>query len=417
MEEMMIHFLNKILGRCIHTRTMTVHTPPEFVEGTLTLLRTTWNRRRRSFLISEIETLTGQLGHISDTVPWLRMLMSHLYTSVAYALNRSRSHLTYTRKEFREMIKYLKQNPQQIAQQRSNGKKNDLTVEQIKINNTRSFVQAVSAKAIHHSKIRIEFNATLRRELRLIERALRSEWIDLRRPISHMVHRIPSGIAHSDSCLRAAGGFSISMRFWWYIEWDERIQKRTLRYVKNAKLGTLITINALEYAALIINYVATLHFYRDSEDPTDPYPTVQLFADNTTAESWAVKGCKAPPLPRRATAEWWLTTGCKLSKTGRDLGHVQCALMMNSNVGLSVGHVTTKDNEIADRISRIKRESDLVPHFDTLVKAFPQLKSCRRFQVPQELVSSLTAILLQENTIEPLEIRDRVLAGVGKHTI
>ena len=148
----------------------------------------------------------------------------------------------------------------------------------------------------------------------MIVRALSAEWIDLRRPISHMIPRTPSGIAHSDSCLSAAGGFSIEMKFWWYIEWDDRIKKRTLRYIKNNKNDTLISINVLEYAALIINYIAATFFFHKNPSPSDPYPTTLLYADNTTAEAWGkMKSCKS-------------------SMVGRALGRLECVVIQRRSL-------------------------------------------------------------------------------------
>lgn len=76
------------------------------------------------------------------------------------------------------------------------------------------------------------------------------------------------------------------MGFWWYIEWPKTIQSYTLKFVTSDKDGTLVTIYALEYASLIINYVAATYVlvYVDSP-PDDPHPVVLLYADNTAAES------------------------------------------------------------------------------------------------------------------------------------
>ena len=241
-------------------------------------------------------------------------------------------------------------------------------------------------------------NETLRKELRLIERALSSNWINLQRPISHMINRDPSGTGYSDSCLRAAGGFSLDMKFWWYIEWPDEVQKRTLRYVKNNKNGNLISINVLEYAALIINYIAATHYFRIHLDKvTDPHPTTLLYADNSTAEAWMKM------------------KQCKDSLIGRALGRLQCALMVNNHVGISVGHVTTKKNVIADRISRIKRETNLLPEFSKLLQDYPQLNSCRRFQPSVELISAVTAALLHEKSLDPLEVANKVLNDLVKN--
>ena len=88
----------------------------------------------------------------------------------------------------------------------------------------------------------------------------------------------------------------------------------------------------MEYTAIIINYVSSCHHFLTNEDHLDPCPSVLLFADNTAAESWAIKGCKS-------------------SAVGRHLGLLQCALIINNPVGISMGRVSTKANIIGDRIS------------------------------------------------------------------
>ena len=100
----------------------------------------------------------------------------------------------------------------------------------------------------------------------------------------------------------------------------------------------MVSINALEYASLIINYVAACYVLtKVSQTTKDPHPIVLLYADNRTAESWLIKASKS-------------------SNAGRALGYIQAALMINNPVGINVDHITSKDNEIADKISRIKTE-------------------------------------------------------------
>ena len=406
MEETMIAYLNTILGRHVNTRKMTVNTPVAYIQETLTILRRHWHPRRKTFCIGDIETLAGRLGHISETMPWLRFLMSHVYTSITAALKESEAHLIATNKSFRDMLKLAKNREVGFSPQKDasgtgyNGTKGSNTSDGDKtqaLDLEKSFAQSSTAKMIHHNRRAFYVNKSLKKELQLITRALASEWIDMERPISHFVNRIPRGTGWDDASLDAGGGFSIDMRFWWYIEWPEEVRKRTLRYVKNNKDNKLASINVLEYAALIINYVAATHFCLIDKDPSDPYPVVQLFADNTTAEAWAIKACKKSPI-------------------GRSLGRIQCALMINNPVGISVGHVSTKKNIIADRISRIKHLTDAIPSFLSLMQDFPQLKSCRRFHPSPELVSLVTDALLQENCIDPLEASRRILADLGKIT-
>ena len=121
--------------------------------------------------------------------------------------------------------------------------------------------------------------------------------------------------------------------------------------MKDRKSGKLIDINCLEYATILINYAASMHFWITKNNISKaniPYPRVRLMADNKSSESWAVKGCKK-------------------SMKGRKLGRLQWAMMMNNPVGLDTGHVDTKTNVIADQISRWKRATDTLLGFDTLL--------------------------------------------------
>ena len=105
----------------------------------------------------------------------------------------------------------------------------------------------------------------------------------------------PNSVAGGDSCLTACGGYSIDMEYWWYHEWPQDIQKRTLLYIKDDKSGKLIAINGMEYATAIINYAASIHYWciqKMCQRKHIPYPSVLILIDNTSAESWMRKGCK-----------------------------------------------------------------------------------------------------------------------------
>lgn len=447
MEETMINYLNRPLGMEIHTRTMRVRTPVEYVCGTVNILAAHWHPKRKTFELSEIETLTGRLGYIADTAPWLRYMMSHLYTSIAAALGESKAHLILTRKDFRDLLKKykrlahleLKRRAAAAAQEGATLQKKGLsdraspppnpitlpptaptTRSESNLQGSRAcvapsghdrhscdesqerdkrhmtFAQSTTARMIHRTRLLFRINRTLRAELQLIRRALTADWVDMWRPIAHMVPRDPSGVGYSDSCLHAAGGFSFDMKFWWYYEWPQEVQKHTLRFVKNNECNGLTSINVLEYAALIINYVAAFHFFAHREPRRDdPSPVVLLYADNTTAEAWIEKACKR-------------------SFLGRALGLLQGALMINNPVGINVAHITSKDNEIADRISRITCESDVLTNINILKQEFPELDSCPRFVPSAELVSLVLDTLLQKKSVDPLEVSRRILSQPGR---
>ena len=119
-------------------------------------------------------------------------------------------------------------------------------------------------------------------------------------------------------------------------------QKSTQKFIFNNNEGKLVSMNALEYTSLIINYVAASYMLTYMNPlPGDPHPVVLLYTDNRTPESWLIKASK-------------------LSHAGRVLSYIQAALMINNPVGTNVDHITSKDNKIADRISSIKSEAILL---------------------------------------------------------
>ena len=108
MVEMMISYLNKILGVLIDTRRLDVGVPPDYIKKTLALLRP-FHQHRKSFTVKEMERITGMLVFIACTAPWLKFLMPHVYTSVAVAIGDNTSHLRKTNKQFRQMLKEAKE--------------------------------------------------------------------------------------------------------------------------------------------------------------------------------------------------------------------------------------------------------------------------------------------------------------------
>ena len=142
---------------------------------------------------------------------------------------------------------------------------------------------------------------------------------------------------------------------------------------------------------------ATYVLTQANPSPADLHPVVLLYADNRSAESWLIKASKA-------------------SQAGRALGYIQAALMINNPVGINVDHVTSKDNEIADRISRVKKETNVIPLFHTLMQDFPQLKSCHCFHPSAELVLLVTAALLDKSSIDPLDASRQILSNLDKIT-
>ena len=379
--DMVINHCNIILGCTINTRNMTIRIPEEYVQATLHIMRTHWHMARKLVTIRDIEELIGRLGHIASTSQWLKFLLSELFTSLNAMLRLSKQQLALC-SQFRDALKKAKQ-PATTDKERRHA----------------SFAQSEVARRIHHNRKKFLLNKTARWEVNLIQSALASDWIDMRSPIAHFVtNRDPSAEAYSDSSLHAAGGYSERLGFWWYIEWPEEVRRRTIRFITTIQTasGRLVSINVLEYAAMIITYVASYYVMILLKPSTsDPYPLLALWADNTTAEAWILKGSKS-------------------SFIGRALSRLQCALMINNPVGIWAGHVSTHDNIIADRISRILTESHLLSDIPKLFQEYQGLWHLRRFQPSAELISHVMDTLLTDNFIDPLHLSRRLLANPGK---
>ena len=78
-------------------------------------------------------------------------------------------------------------------------------------------------------------------------------------PIAHLVPRTPCAVIRGDSSLLTAGSYSADLGFWWYLEWPQAVRDRTIRHVTNNKTNRFISINTLEYAAILINYLAAFY--------------------------------------------------------------------------------------------------------------------------------------------------------------
>ncbi|KAL7528826.1 hypothetical protein ACHAWF_002722 [Thalassiosira exigua] len=103
--EMMIYYRSILLGFLIDTRRMTIQVHPEYLAKVVRLLETRWHKKRKTFELKDIENLTGVLQHIATITPWLRHLLSHLFTSISAALKSNTSFFICTNKQFRDKIK------------------------------------------------------------------------------------------------------------------------------------------------------------------------------------------------------------------------------------------------------------------------------------------------------------------------
>jgi len=332
-------------------------------------LRTTWGTHRKSFTLVEAAQLLGTLVSLSRVCAWGIFLVTNL-NSAMYNILASNARRLWSTQEFRELIE---------TRDRSARHPTDAS-------RFRFFSSAV-AKAIWTCKSRTWLTQDIREELAFIVRVFGNpttyRWSS---PIAHLIPLAPDYQAWQDSCLDGAGGFSFQLRFWWVVEWPDSIRQRSIRYLPQGD-KSLVSINMLEYAALIIGLAGAIVCWEAlpmADRP--PFPMLLSWTDNTTAESWTRKiaGMRGPQ--------------------GRGLARIFAHILMFSAVGVRAAYVPGEMNTIADYLSRI-READNFSQLShaSLLQRFPQLQSCRRFRPSRELLSLICTTLSSGCTSIPLE--------------
>jgi hypothetical protein len=196
---------------------------------------------------------------------------------------------------------------------------------------------------------------------------------------AHCPFNSSNALCNNNRRLEGAGGFSITLGFWWHIHFPDEVVQRTLRFETSNNDGMLVLINVLEFVMVIINYCAALHVVRTSPITDDPYPVIFNVIDNSSALSWTLHTCKQ-------------------SKIGRLLACFFCSLLIKLPLGINSQWISTIDNKIADDISCLKKQPDnnSSPAFDfTILKQmYPELRHCSFFQIQPELILLIWDIVL-----------------------
>jgi hypothetical protein len=93
-----------VLGLIIDTNRLTVLIPATYRTEVLNLLDSTWHLHRCRFKVSDAQRLTGKLARLAKGANWVFHLLSHLYSSIAYALSENKRLLVESLQEFCDMI-------------------------------------------------------------------------------------------------------------------------------------------------------------------------------------------------------------------------------------------------------------------------------------------------------------------------
>jgi hypothetical protein len=260
--ELIVGPIQIVLGLSLDTNKMTVGITDDYIQQVRTLLQK-WDPSRRFFNVGDMQKLVGKLARLGEGAPWIYKLMSHLYTSLAFALKSNTELLSRSSNGFKELVN-------QIKTKNFSGNQSDHQ-RHIK------FAMKEASRMINKHKHKYLVNATMHEELNFISDALsENSGIKFETPIAHLIPRIPTALIIGDSSLTACGGYSITLEFWWHLAFPESVTHMTLLHLDDDKDETFISINCLEYVTIIINYCATIVKFENCKINDDPYPVVSV---------------------------------------------------------------------------------------------------------------------------------------------
>jgi hypothetical protein len=371
------------LGLQLDSRRLTVSISPDYLNEVRVLLDTKWKPPPKgtlwTFAVGDMQKLIGKLARLGEGATWIYKIMSHMYTSLAFALSKNKQLLSSASKEFKELLHQIHTKKHHAIKTTSLAKEINFAIKQ-------------AAQMVHRSKTKYQVNISMAAELEFITQALRPDsGILFESPLAHIITREPMAKMYGDSSLKACGGYCISLEFWWHIEFSSDIKQRTLLHCSDGKDKRFVSINVLEYITVIINYCATWTALAEGDYTDDPHPVILSVTDNTSALNWTLHTAKS-------------------SLIGRALARFFCGIMMDSPLGINSEWISTHDNEIADQISRIKKEklrtSPLFAYnYSKLQQNFQELKTCRFFQPSQELLSLIRQIVLTRECPDLNQVR------------
>jgi len=385
-DELVVSTVQTILGLTVNTNKLTVGITPESRNQVRDLLLKSWPISQRIFKVADIQKLVGKMARLGRGAPWIYKIMSHIYTSFAFALKQNKELLLACSPKFSEIVGYIER--KQFSGNQSEFAK-DL-----------NFALKTAAIMVNHFKQVYVINETMQAEIDFIHQALREDaGISFKVPIAFIIPRTPTASLFGDSSLRACGGYSTALQVWWYLPFLDDIVHQTLLHMKNNDNETFISINCLEYVTIIVNYCAAISVILEDDDIADPHPVMLCVTDNISAKRWTVHTSKK-------------------SIISRALARFFCRLLIGSNVGINAKWISTLANKIADEISRIKKSahnsSSFQYFFSKLQKDHVELKHCSFFQPSQELLSMIWDILLTRKSPDLSKVLLLKQNGLGR---
>ena len=355
-----VSYERRQLGLIVNTRTLDVTIPPDKREETIDML-IEWTAKSH-FYLREAAELLGTLISLCRVCPWGSFLFLNLLHSMHHLMQRNAERLWYS-PDFAQMVicwDEARTHPTSSAKYR--------------------FWSKRVARVIWDCRSATFISREVCDELHFLLHVFRHpEIYKWQSPIRFLIPAKGDYHVYQDSCNEDAGGFCQSLTFYWYLRWPEDIYHRTSTFSEKGDSSTYISINMLEYSAMIIGLAATILAWEALPATHRPAtPIVLLWTDNTTARSWTHK----------------MAGLSRSHPQGRALARLFAHLLMFSTVGIEANHVAGTANVIADHLSRLRLDNQYT-HFTYrfLVQKYPWLRKCHRFHPSRELLSLLYSSL------------------------
>jgi hypothetical protein len=165
-----------------------------------------------------------------------------------------------------------------------------------------------------------------------------------------------------DSFLLSCSGYSTTLKFWRHLSFPPKVIAGMLLYLKDNSDKSFISIDCLEYVTIILNYCASLIVFATHKINDDPHPIVLCITDNTSVLNWTFHTSKK-------------------SIIGPALTRFFCGLLINLIVRINAKWISTIDNKIANKISRLKASNSsstnsFTYNYSNLQQEHKELKAC-----------------------------------------
>ena len=162
------------LGLIIDTNRLTVTIPIKYLIEVCDLLDSTWHPNCHCFKVSEAQKLTGKLARLAEGANWVFHLLSHLYTSIAYALAENKRLLMESLQEFCDIV-LLIQTGAFFTSCKDLARHTSFTMKQ-------------AAQLTHRASYQYNINRTMRAEIEFFPDKLKpNSGIEWEMPIAHLI--------------------------------------------------------------------------------------------------------------------------------------------------------------------------------------------------------------------------------------